>query len=72
MPPSPEAPIDTDHTLPAHQNKSVGPVIGTIIILIILIMGALYFLSVRLNKEGTAQNQIPYIPSGTTTITVTH
>lgn len=70
MPPSPQPPIDTDHLLPPHQSKPAGPIVGTVIIVILLIVGGLYFWGERLNKERSAQNQIPYIPSGTTTITI--
>jgi len=76
MPPSPaplndnvnEKPITDSHHLLAPHKKSVGPLIGIIIILVLLIVGAFYFWGARLNKEASLQNQAPYIPAGTTTL----
>ncbi len=75
MPPTPEPPIDTEVRqltdeggLPPHQDKS-GPMIGTIIIVILLIAGALYFWHARL-RERSARNQVPYIPAETTTVQI--
>jgi len=56
--------------LPPHKPQPVGPIVGTIIVVLLLIAGGLYFWGARINREGTAQNQIPYIPSGTTTVTI--
>ncbi len=52
---------------PRHSNT--GPVIGILIILTLLIFGALFFWS-KHTKEAETRNQIPYIPSGTTTIII--
>ncbi|HEY4496053.1 MAG TPA: hypothetical protein VJC04_01710 [Candidatus Paceibacterota bacterium] len=38
------------------ENKPAGPVIGAVIIILILIVGALYFWGAKLNKEA---NQTP-------------
>jgi hypothetical protein len=60
MPPSPDQ----------HPHHPIGPTVGTIIIVILLVVGAVYFAASKLNKEKTP-TQVPYIPNGTTTITVT-
>jgi hypothetical protein len=52
---------------PPHK-KSAGPLIGTIIILVILIGGAFYAWGARLNRDAAAASQAPYIPAGTTTL----
>jgi hypothetical protein len=71
MPPSPDTenpPItDPDRLLPAHR-KEIGPTIGIIIILVILIFGAFYLWQSRLNERAAPANQAPYIPAGTTTL----
>ena len=43
------------------QQKSVGPVVGIIIIVIVLIIGALYFWGARLNTE-TPQDELQTTP----------
>ena len=56
MPPAQPQPM------PAMQpvkQKSAGPVIGIIIILIVLIIGALYFWGARLNRETVPQESAP-------------
>lgn len=53
--------------LPPHQKQPAGPVIGTIIVVVLLIAGALYFWGQHLNRE---EQQVPYILGGTTTIQV--
>ncbi len=55
--------------LTAPEQK-YGPMVGTIIVLVLLLIGALYFGIDRLQKERKARNQISYIPNGTTTVTV--
>ena len=40
----------TSTTPTIHQNKEVGPVIGIIIIVVILVLGGLYVWGARLNK----------------------
>jgi hypothetical protein len=71
MPPPPDVenrPItDPDHLLPAHK-KEIGPTMGIIIILVILIFGAFYLWSARLEKARNSANQASYIQSGTTTL----
>jgi len=56
----------------AEQEKksAVGPTIGTVIIVILLIAGGLYFWGAQLNKQETTPGQIPYIPSSTTTVEI--
>ncbi len=69
MPPPHTPQIDPDHVLPPHRPQPVGPMIGTTIIVILLIVGGLYFWGARLNKERS-QDQMTYIPSGTTTLPI--
>jgi len=60
MPPGNQTSFDpTDHLLPAGRKSSAGPIIGTIIIIALLIVGALYFWGAHLNEQ---QNPPPYIP----------
>ena len=47
-----------------------GPLVGALIVIMILFIGALYFGTDRLQKNGNARNQVPYIPSSTTTVTI--
>jgi hypothetical protein len=70
MPPASQSPIDTSYALPVAVSKPIGPTVGVFIVVILLIVGGLYFWGARLNKENEMRNQIPYIPSGTTTITI--
>lgn len=58
---------DPDHLLPPHKKK-VGPIIGTIIILVVLIIGGIFFWGSVINHRTDMANQVPYIPSGTTTL----
>ncbi len=60
-----------DANTPSERTKPapVGPTVGTIIIVILLVIGGVYFLSTKLNRP--APQQAPFIPDGTTTITVT-
>ena len=65
MPPELPAPIDPkDHLLPPHQ-KPVGPIVGAVIIIILLLLGALYFWDKHLNNQGVP-SQIPLSPYETT------
>ncbi len=69
MPPSNQTPFDpTDHLLPAGHKSSAGPIVGTIIILVLLIIGALYFWGASLNREDPSSN-LPFIPPETSTTT---
>jgi len=60
---------DSDHLLPAHK-KSSGPLVGTVIIVVLLLIGALYFWGAALNRKNTV-DQLPLIqgdvlpPTGT-------
>jgi hypothetical protein len=59
MPPSPE--------IPRKTHEPVGPTVGVIIILLLMLAGAIYFWSAR---QDSRTDSIPYIPgdtSGTTT-----
>ena len=79
MPPSTQSPFDpTDlpaqagHLLPqGHPDRarksSAGPVAGTIIIIVLLIIGALYFWGAHVNQQ---KNLPPYIPADTSTTTI--
>lgn len=58
---------DPSHMLPPHK-KPVGPTVGIVIVLGLLIFGAFYFWGARLNRANKSVNQVPYIPSGTTTL----
>lgn len=55
------APTPTDHLLASHvkRSKSVGPTVGIIIVVVLMLLGALYFWGARLNRE---QAPVPYIP----------
>lgn len=70
MPPS-SNPVQfnpTDHLLPPAQKSSMGPVIGIIIIVILLVVGALYFWGAHLNAQNP-EDQLPFIPGdGSTTL----
>ncbi len=59
----------TDHLLPPAQKSSAGPVVGTIIIIVLLILGGLYFWGAHLNAQKNAENNMPYIPADTSTTT---
>ncbi len=68
MPPVSEKPIiDSDHLLPSHKT-SAGPTIGIVIILLVLIIGAIYFGINQVNQPYNSGNQVPYIPAATTTL----
>ena len=68
MPPQNPPPFDpTDHLLTAGKQSSAGPIIGIIIIIALLILGALYFWGAHLNQQ---QNPPPYIPADNSTTTL--
>ncbi|HEY4487572.1 MAG TPA: transmembrane domain-containing protein [Candidatus Paceibacterota bacterium] len=70
MPPEFPAPVNPkDHLLPPHQ-KPAGPIIATIIILVLLIVGAVYFWYSHQKKQKDMLEQVSYIPSGTTTMII--
>lgn len=78
MPPESKIPFDpTDvssealakegHLLPAgHKSSPVGPTVGVVIILVLLILGALYFWGANLNRPNPNDN-LPLIPSNDST-----
>ncbi|OGG73803.1 hypothetical protein A3A40_00775 [Candidatus Kaiserbacteria bacterium RIFCSPLOWO2_01_FULL_54_20] len=69
MPPSspptlPQRPIDTGHMLAAHEKRSgIGPVVGIVIILLLLIFGGLYFWGASMNRKT---EPLPFIPGDST------
>lgn len=71
MPPTPsEKPsIDVSHMLPEHTQKKQrggsGPIVGIIIIVFLLIIGALYFWGAELNERE--QQPLPFIPGDSVT-----
>jgi len=69
MPPETSPENETSKLLTPPKRTSVGPVMAILIILALLISGALYFVVAHRNVVEE-QNQIPYIPSGTTTIII--
>ncbi len=66
MPPENRTPIDPkDHLLQAHNPRQdgSGPVVGTIIILILLVLGGIYFWTESQKKAAPAP--LPFIPGDT-------
>ena len=68
MPPSNPPPFDpTDlpaqagHLLPPAQKSSVGPIVGIVIIVALLIVGAFYFWGAFLNAQNP-EDVLPLIP----------
>lgn len=65
MPPTPyeqHRPItEPDHMLPAHKKSGIGPVVGIVIIVILVLFGALYFWGAALNARNTHE-PLPLIP----------
>ncbi|MBI5004427.1 hypothetical protein HZC00_05040 [Candidatus Kaiserbacteria bacterium] len=57
---------DPDHLLPRHQ-KSSGPLFGTGIVIVLLLVGAFYFWGAELNRRNN-ETQLPLIPASDTTI----
>ncbi len=66
--PQDQTPIDPkDHLLPPGKPAGVGPMVGIVIIMIVLIIGALYFWGQQLNRERP-ENDLPFIlPDNSTT-----
>ena len=54
-----------EHTLMKKQKGSVGPFIGTVIILVLLLAGALYYWMIDLQKLHTQSAQTPTTSSST-------
>jgi len=66
MPPQDHNPIsDSDHLLPEHK-KSSGPIVGIVIIIALLFIGAFYSWGAALNRRNTA-SPLPLIPGDATT-----
>ena len=64
MPPASQKPqTDTDFQLPPGHKSGAGPVVGVIIIVIVLILGGLYFWGAQLNRE---EEPLPLIPGDST------
>ena len=58
---------DTGHMLPPHRERSgVGSIIGIIVILVLIGLGALYFWGAYLNRKDSVQ-QLPFIPGDNST-----
>lgn len=61
MPPSGNTPFDpTDHLLPPARKPSAGPIVGIVIIVVLLIIGAFYFWGAHLNAQNP-QDTVPLI-----------
>lgn len=75
MPPQSPIPNENeDRLLPAGHKSGVGPIVGIIIIIVLLILGALYFWGAHLNAQNNRNDQLPLIPasdSTTTTVSTT-
>ena len=65
MPPSQLRTPEThpDHLLPAGHKSGTGPIIGVIVIVVMLVLGGLYFWGAQLNRES---EQLPFIPGDAT------
>ncbi len=62
MPPSNQPPFDpTDHLLPPGRKSSVGSIVGIIIIVALLLIGAFYFWGAHLNSQNS-KGMLPLIP----------
>ena len=57
---------DTSHLLSPHKRSGVGPVVGIVIIVFVLILGAFYFWGAYLNNKNSV-DQLPLIPSDSST-----
>jgi len=60
MPPPPQIYDIKEQLLPPGQKSSAGPIIGAIIIVVVLILGALYFWGAHLNATNQ-ENNLPLI-----------
>ncbi len=74
MPPQPPiAPIpneNEDRLLPPGHKSGAGALVGIIVILILLVVGALYFWGALLNARNKQQVQLPLIPGSESTTTI--
>ncbi len=70
MPPQPPIISDpNEKLLPPARHSSAGPIIGTLIIVVVMIFGALYFWGAYLNQKNTPPTQLPFIPADTSSQT---
>jgi len=70
MDPQQYTPTPQPNTTPVPQamlsekkSSPVGSIIGTVIVIIILIFGGLYFWGAQLEKEQAQNDQLPFIPA---------
>ncbi|OHB18481.1 MAG: hypothetical protein A2854_04340 [Parcubacteria group bacterium RIFCSPHIGHO2_01_FULL_56_18] len=67
MPPSNPPPVDLQEFItPKTQKPSAGPIVGIIIIVLLLVVGALYFWGAYLNSQNTP-DELPLIPGDDST-----
>lgn len=72
MPPpkDPHEPLLSRHDepleLPVHK-QGAGPIVGIVIIVVLLAIGALYFWGAHLNTQANRYNNLPFIPGDSTT-----
>lgn len=55
--------------MPNGKKSSSGPIVGIIIIVLLMLVGALYFWGARLNQQN-AEDQLPLIPAENSTTTL--
>jgi len=67
MPPQSSIPKD-ELLLPPGHKSGAGGLVGIIIIIVLLMVGALYFWGAHLNNQSE-QSQVPYIPADNSTST---
>lgn len=71
MPPvSPIPNENADRLLPPAHKSGAGALVGIVIILILLVVGAFYFWGSLLNAQHSQTNQLPLIPASDSTTTV--
>jgi hypothetical protein len=51
--------------LPPHERSGIGPTVGIIIIVVLVLFGALYFWGAYLNSKNSVE-QVPFIPDNST------
>ena len=61
---------DTTNKLLMAPQPTNGPVVGILMVVSVMLIGALYLGVDQLQRHREARNQIPYIPSSTTTVTI--
>lgn len=61
------APESTPTPTSKAKKEPVGPIIGAGIVVVLLIIGALYFWGAELNKSSRPQDQLPLITGEPTT-----